>query len=290
MRDNISSPPRNAPRRVKRAADDSTPSMTSSQTPRRPIFQADQAAPPKKPFAWRIWGRRLIVIAAGLALFWAVIISHWLDVRGFEVRNSASISNEDVEKVYAVYLKQHPSERNFFFFNDRQFAATVTSTYPTITKVNINRTLFFKVVVSVTEANAALIWQVGNSNWILGDDGRILSLSSGAEKRLGTVRDTAQLQVKAGDKVADRNFVSFVRSSYSLAPQYKLTIESVEVGSATSEVVYRLPNNLYARCDTTRGAQEQVEAIAKTFETAEKTRIPVTQYIDARIPGRTFYK
>lgn len=278
------------PRRVRREQSNNLQNAMGQQTPRRPIFQADQAAPPKKPFAWRVWARRVVILALIGFFFWLIVLSHTFDVRGFEVRNSTSVSEADIQKVYSAYLKQHPYERNFLFFNDRQFAQAITATYPTVSRANINRTLFFRVVVSVSEANAALIWQVGNSNWVLGDDGRVLALASGAEKRLGVVRDTAQLQVRAGDKVADRTFVRFVREIYSLAPQNNITIESVEVSNATSEVVLRLPNNIIVRCDTTRGASEQIEAVKKTFETAEKTRIPITQYIDARIPGKTYYK
>ncbi|MCC7543291.1 FtsQ-type POTRA domain-containing protein [bacterium] len=256
---------------------------------RRPIFQAHGEAP-KRPKLWRKWFVRAGSIAAILSLVWMLFLSSWFDVRGFEVKGSTSISAEDVQKTFDQYVRQHPTERNIFFFNSQRFKEALQKSYPTITQLNINRTLFLKVTVSLRESNAALIWQVGNTNWILGDDGRILERASGAEQQLGVVQDTAQLPVKTGDKVVDRNFVSFVRQLNALAPQNNIFISSVVVRNTTIEIDLRIQNNILVKCDSTRGVREQLDAIRKTLDTADRTRTPITQYIDVRIPGRAFYK
>lgn len=276
-------------RRVKRQRDNLEQPQAEIRRVRRPIFQAEHKAP-RRPIMWRKWHLRLGASMAVFFIIWALLFSQWFTVRGFEVKGSNTLSSQDVEEVFDAYIKQHPTEKNIFFVDTTQLSKALQNTYPTISKAYINRTLFLKLQVNVQETSAALIWQVGNTNWVLGDDGRILAQASGAERRLGTVRDTAQLPAKAGDRVTDRMFVSFVRNIYTLAPQQNLEVSSVEVGNTTIEANIRLNNNTVIKCDTTRGAREQLEAAYQTIQTAQRTGPPITQYIDVRAPGRVFYK
>ena len=276
-------------RRVKRQRDSFDQPQADTGRVRRPIFQAELEAP-RRPIVWRKWLVRLGASAAVLTILWALFFSQWFSIRGFEVKGSNTLSSQDIQEVFDTYIKQHPTEKNIFFVDTARFGETLQNNYPTISRANINRTVFLKLQVSVQETNAALIWQVWGTNWILGDDGRILAQASGAEKRLGIVRDTAQLPVKTGERVTDRSFVGFVRSLYTLAGQQNLGVTNVEVGSTTIEATVRLSNNIVIKCDTTRGAREQLEAASQTIQTAQRTGVPITQYIDVRAPGRVFYK
>lgn len=279
----------NTPRKVRRTQTASTPTAPG-QGSGRPIFAPRDTGGPKTPFAWRkLLQRTGIVVGAGVVL-WAIFLSGWFTVRGIEVRNSSTVTNQDLSKLFATYTAGNQLQKNIFFINTTGLAELFQQQYPTLEKVNINRTLFLTLSVTVKESASALVWQSGTGAWILGDDGKILKKDDGQGRQLGSVRDTAQLMVKVGDQVADRQFVRFVRDIYAQAKAYDLAITSAEISTTTRELTLKLGSGQTIRMDTSREARGQLDAVRATYETAKRTNKPVTQYIDVRVPGRTFYK
>jgi len=245
---------------------------------------------PQQPFAWRKLFQRSLILLGGIAIIWVLVFSGWLQVRGIEVRNSNAISNQDMTALFTSYTASNPTEKNLLFLNTDKLSSVIRARYPTVEKVNINRTLWLTLQVSVKEAEVALIWRTGTIDWVLGDDGRILKKNDATNKQLGSVKDTAQLSVKTGDQVVDRQFVKFVRDIYAQATNYGLSVVDTEIVNTTQELTLRLQNGQTIRCDTTQDAKEQLKAVQGTYDTAKRTGKPVTQYIDVRIPGRAFYK
>ncbi|MEI7818710.1 MAG: hypothetical protein WCI47_01180 [bacterium] len=286
----------NNQRRVRRSSNPSldqpnqTDQTQSFSSGRRPIFATPKQNTPLKPFSGRKILYRFGLVLFGAFVAWILLFSDWLNIRGIVLKNSNTISQSEIQTEYETYIAQYPIDNKYFFINEIRFEDAIKNRYPTVAKVNIYRTFFFKIVVDIKESTPALVWKTGNQAWIISDDGRILKPDNGKESSLGSVQDTAQITVEKGDQVTNQGFVTFIRNIYASSQAYEIKVTGVEIASTTQEATLRLAGGLAVRVDTTRSAQDQLKAAQATIATAKKDNKPITQYIDVRVPGRTFYK
>jgi len=256
------------------------------------IYTGDsvRAQAPKQPIAWRqIFWRIGIFIAAAFGI-WVLFFSGWLNARGIAVKGNSTISQEAISQAADEYLRTNPVQRNVLFLNTKDMAQAVKTQEPTLASVKVSRTLLLGLNVQVVESQPSLVWQTGDQAWLIAEDGRVLRQAKAGEGTFGRIIDTAQLTVKVGDKVADKQFVIFAREFISLAGKKGVDIESSAIGATTRELNIRLKNGIVIRTDTARGAAEQVEAYLATIATAQQQNKKPTEYVDVRIPGKAFYK
>jgi cell division septal protein FtsQ len=249
---------------------------------------ADEA--PKQPFQWRVYMKRVGIGIAVVALIWVIFFSGWLNARSISLQGKHSLTRETVADNVEDYLDRFPTQRNILFLQTEELASYIQQQHPTLQKVNINRTLLMGISVAITESQPALIWQTGSKSWLVGEDGRVLRFAEEGDASFGQVIDTAQLDVKAGDKVVDANFVDFTRAVYSGAQEKGLTIEQVSIGETTRELLVAVRGGVVIKMAVERGAGEQLEAYLKTIETAKREGKPVREYVDVRVVGKTYYK
>lgn len=245
---------------------------------------------PRRRAPWRIYAQRLAIICLALGLTWVLFFSGWLNVRGISVSKTSTLSKITLDEQLETYLKDRSLQRNILFFQRDAFRQYLRDQNPTFRNVNINRTFFLEIAVRVEESTPAIIWQVGQKQWLVGDDGRVLRQANEKDDRLGKVIDTAQLQFKVGDKACDTEFVLFIKSLYQQAGEKGWQIVQTEIGETTREVIVRLSNGIYIRMATNRQAGDQVRAYEETLATAQTNGKKVNEYVDVRIVGKTFYK
>lgn len=255
----------------------------------RVIVSGDLAAP-RKPWAWRnIFRTAGALLAVGLVA-WVAFFSGWLNVKQIMLKGSNTVSESQVQDSIGAYFQTIPWQKNILFTDTKELTDSLRKTYPTFSKVNIYRTIFLTLQVQVTETAPALIWKTGSQSWLISTDGRILRQATAKDSVKGSVTDTAQLSVEAGKKVADGGFVDFIVGAYKSASDQKLVIANVTISDTTQEAMLVLDSGIVIKTDTTKDAKSQVEAARKTLDTATANRKPVTQYIDTRVSGRSYYK
>ncbi len=256
------------------------------------IYTGDsvRAQAPKQPIVWRQIFWRIGIFAVAALSIWVLFFSGWLNARGIAVKGNSTISQEAITQAADEYLRANPVQRNVLFLNAQDMAQAVKTQEPTLANVKVSRTLLLGLNVQVVESQPSLVWQTGEQSWLIAEDGRVLRQAKAGEGTFGRIIDTAQLTVKVGDKVADKQFVVFAREFISLAGKKGVDIESSAIGATTRELNIRLKNGIVIRTDTARGASEQVEAYIATIETAQQQNKKPTEYVDVRIPGKAFYK
>jgi cell division septal protein FtsQ len=256
------------------------------------IYTGDsvRAQAPKQPIVWRQIFWRIGIFAVAALGIWVLFFSGWLNARGIAVKGNSTISQEAITQAADEYLRANPVQRNVLFLNAQDMAQAVKTQEPTLANVKVSRTLLLGLNVQVVESQPSLVWQTGEQSWLIAEDGRVLRQAKAGEGTFGRIIDTAQLTVKVGDKVADKQFVVFAREFISLAGKKGVDIESSAIGATTRELNIRLKNGIVIRTDTSRGAAEQVEAYIATIETAQQQNKKPTEYVDVRIPGKAFYK
>ncbi|MDQ5944016.1 MAG: cell division protein FtsQ, partial [Patescibacteria group bacterium] len=244
---------------------------------------ADEA--PKQQFQWRVYMKRVGIALVAVAMLWVVFFSGWLNVRSISLQGKHSLTRETVADDVQAYLSRFPTQRNLLFLQTDELAAYIQQQHPTLQKVNINRTLTMGISVGITESQPALIWQTGSKSWLVGEDGRVLRVAEEGDASFGRVIDTAQLDVEAGNKVVDADFVGFTRSVYAIAQEKGVAIEQVSIGDTTRELLVAVQGGVVIKMAVERGAGEQLEAYLKTLETAKKEGKPVREYVDVRVVG-----
>lgn len=254
------------------------------------VIVSGDMAPPKRRWAWRNILRTIGWISGIGLIAWLTLFSGWFNVKDVTLKGSNTVSEEQVEATVQSYFDTFSWQKNILFTDTHELNAALRKAYPTFSKVNIYRTIFLSLQVQVTETAPALIWKTGTQSWLIGDDGRILRQATAKDNVRGSVTDTAQLAVEAGKKVADNGFVSFILEAYKTAGEQQLTIANVTINDTTQEAILILDSGITIKTDTTSSAKLQVEAAKKTLLTGIETKTPVTQYIDTRVLGRTYYK
>lgn len=268
----------------------------SEARPRRVVrrgsvsVSAAEESTPKRQLPWRTLFHRTIFIGGLAALGWVVFFSGWLNVRGVSIDKNQPLGKVTLEEDLASYLDERPTQRNILFLQPDTLEQFLQDKHPTLRKVNINRTLFLQVHVRMQESEPAMVWQSGDSSWLIGDDGRVLRSAKEEDMKYGKVIDTVQLEPKVGDRVADREFARFISELYRESASKSISVVQVEIGETTQEVVVRLVDGTYIRMATTRGAGEQIAAYEATRATAKSSGKVVSEYVDVRVVGKTYYK
>lgn len=277
------------PTGVSAAASDNQDQPEPGRRRSGPILAGENTGNKRRPY-WHVMLRNGLWAIAIVVLAWVLFGSHWLDVRGVEIGGNTEISQTEAQHRLEDYLNQRPLERNILFTRTSELARALKSDYPTINKLNINRTIFLKLHINAIERKAVLVWQTGGSRWVVAEDGIILRPAKEGEAFAGTILDTANLPVKAGDQVANRQFISFVHDVYAKAKDHGFTIQRSAIESTTRELKVTLDSGIYIRFDTTREAGEQLAAAQDALEAARKNNKPPREYLDVRIPGRVYYR
>lgn len=245
---------------------------------------------PRRPFSWRTYVKRVGLALVAVALVWVIFFSGWLNIRSITLLGEHSLTQEAASDDIKGYLGRFPTQRNILFLQPRELATYMQQKHQTVQKVNINRTIFLGVNVTIVESQPALIWQSGAKSWLVGEDGRVLRETESGDVGFGRVIDIAQLDVKTGDKVADQKFVSFSRDLYRLAHDKGIVIEQVSIGDTTREILVTVQGGVVIKMAVERGVGEQLEAYQKTLETAKREGGGVHDYVDVRIVGKAYYK
>ncbi len=269
--------PRSVDRQVQRGA-------------RQVVYAPSANETPKQPFKWRVYLRRAVFLTLITSLIWVIFFSGWLNIRSISLQGKHSLTKETVASDIESYLKEFPTQRNVLFLQPSELARYIEDQHPTINKVNINRTLLLGVKVNINETQPALVWQSAGRLWLVGEDGHILRVAQASDTSYGRVVDTAQIEVREGDKVADARFVEFTRSLFSQANEKNITIEYLSIGETTREVLAMVKGGVVIKMAVERGAGEQLEAYLATVADAKKAGRAINEYVDVRVVGKTYYK
>ncbi len=260
---------------------------------RRGQYVHAMEVPPSKPKQRLPWRRIFVRVAVGIgvvALVYGVLFSGWLNIRGVTVKGNTTVSRQAITDQVDRYLAERPVQRNILFVQTKGLAQDIKQSQPTMKSVTIRRDPLLRLQVIVAESQPALIWKTADQLWLLSEDGRVLREASSGEGGLGTIVDTAQLKVQAGDQVADRQFVNFSRDAFSLARQKGIGLESGSIGATTRELNLTVKGGVVIKTDTSRSANEQLQAYQEAMQTAQQQKKLPTEYVDVRVTGRVFYK
>jgi cell division septal protein FtsQ len=248
----------------------------------------------KKPLFRRrflAWGLLFLVVAG--AIFYAVFLWKALWVEKVIVSGEGKIAKEEIERLAASQI-----EKKALFFDTRSILAVDTKkiredilgAFPGIAEVEVKKSFFDAISISIRERVAVALWHDGDSNFLLDETGVIFEEAPVGASFLVIESPKPDLEMTLGQAVMTEQEISRVLDIQSKLNQ----VAEVSIGKAMLVSEDRL------NVETTEGWEVyfnlrgdvdwQITELAQVLEkqiSAAKRR--VLEYVDLRF-SRVYYK
>lgn len=245
---------------------------------------------PKKPLPIRNIVRPIFYLLVISFIFWWIFLSNFFTVKKIDVKGNKSITSREVAKELEELMKSSILGRNIIFLNTNKLASQFAEKNPELGSVKISKRPLNGLNVVVVERQAALIWQSGNKQYILSQDGRAYAEWGGQSSQLAIVTDSANLPIELGQAVVPASFVVFTRELIDQLGQRKIAYDSLSVPQTTNELFVKTKSGYILKFDTTRSIDEQLTDLQAVQKSLAKQKKQPAEYIDLRIAGKVFYK
>lgn len=183
--------------------------------------------------------------------------------------------------------------------NTTDVAQRLQAAYPEVADASIALPVLGQrpvVYIQLTRPSLLLVSEDGTAS-VLDEKGRVLAPASQVSNldslKLPTVVDQSGLRVKPGQLVMSSSSVKFIENALYQLDAAKISYSRLVLPPASQELDVYITGKAYfvklnMHSDTT--AREQVGAFLATQQHLEAKGQAATTYIDARLPGRVYFK
>jgi cell division septal protein FtsQ len=262
-------------------------SQPQRRRPRRPSLGLPSVRLPAFPLIKAAWLKLAVITTVILILL--VVLAHLTTLRQLKVEGNRSVSTAQVVQLADTGLRHQWFGRNTILIDGGALASYLEQADPAIAQVTVSRSSFHAVTIKIAERQPTINWKTGGVVYLLDANATVISPTTGSYASLPTVTDSSNLPVKAGDRVAPTQFVTFCADLARLLPGTGYQVSAMTVPASTSELYVTTTTGLTLKFDTTRSAAGEIndlKAVQAELKAANKTP---TQYIDLRIPNKAYY-
>lgn len=246
---------------------------------------------PRQQLRLRRYVTLVVVVAAASLLFYSLFFSHFFKINRIIVRDNKPASVSDITSQTNQLLNSSLLGRNILFMNSGALAKNLAAKNYQFVSVVARKHYLHTVEIVVVERASSLLWQSGNTIYVLSQDGRAIEQANGQKpnSQLSVIHDDANLPVKLGDTVVPTRFIDFVRQVLQLLPKQGLKAQSLSVPVTTNELYVQTSGGYIIKFDTNRVVEEQLSDLAATLATLKSQKKQPQEYIDLRVAGKVFY-
>jgi cell division septal protein FtsQ len=239
-----------------------------------------------------------LIIVLGLSILaWWLFASSTFRVTNVSAKGFSSTLSKDVVKKVTDTMNSSKllmiHRDSIWLFPSDEVKKKIVESFPGVKDLKITRRPFHQVVIQGREEKGGLLWQTGQSTYLVNEQGIVSQLISQPEKvepQLIKLRDSAAVPVKIGQHVATTNFVKFVESvGANFNTVTGAHLAELTIPNATLEVQARTGEAFLVYFDPTRDPGTQLEYLRQIIVKA-KGQNKALDYVDLRIEGRIFYK
>lgn len=255
--------------------------------PQRPSYGSRDKAP--KPYRPTLtWARlKSVLTTAGTAAL-VVWFYSWFNITQIVVEGLKSLPPESVRTKTEHALSKGILGSNLLTLRPGKVTDELYAAEPLLKDIRLERSWPSRLKVVVIERQPSINWVSGNQTFLLDAEGTVIGPTS--EVSLATVVDSANLPVKAGDRVAPRRFVEFVSTLGSMLAAAGVGVSGYRVPDTTSEVYAQTDMGYIIKFDTARSATEQMMDLKSVLTTLSGLKKSPAEYIDLRVPNKAYYR
>jgi cell division septal protein FtsQ len=228
---------------------------------------------------WKIFF--VLIVLVGIA--YVLLFSDIFKIKGIVVVNNQILLEGDIVK----FLEdRNIKNKNLFLLNTGQVQSVLKDYYKRIDDVRVYKVFPSKLKIKVQEKPSTIIWQVGETRYLLDNNGYIISLAE-QDLKMPIIIDQAKLPVKIGDRIVTKNFIDFVNIvDESLKKRFGLGIVAYSVNQTTFELKIHVNSGFYIVFDTGADVVEQLDKLSKVYQQGEV----IKEYVILSINGRVIVK
>jgi hypothetical protein len=183
-----------------------------------------------------------------------------------------------------------------FTINTARFEKQFLQRFPEVADVSISLPLISQQpVITLQEAEPALLVQSSHHLVVLGKDGRVImsadSLTPAVRQQLTLVTDQSGLSTDLGKGVLSTTDVQFILTVLAQLKAQHLTPQTVTLPAQSQEVDIKLNGQPYfIKFDLGTSPQQGVGAYLALKQLLDQQKVTPSSYVDVRIEGRAYYK
>lgn len=203
------------------------------------------------------------------------------------------------EKSIQAILNSSSSNKNKLMINTANLTNKLKNEYPEISNVSIVLpVLGNRPLVYLDPAQPAIILDSQSSgDFVLDSTGKVLMDTTDPIKlmtlKLPTVVDQTGYTVKVGDIALPSTYIAFIGSVVSQLQAKQIAIQSINLPSASEELdvhINGVPYFVKFNLNDNSDASQQIGTFLAARQYLSQNNITPSQYIDARVLGRVYYK
>ena len=273
--DNRPKPARESAQRPARNHD-STANLASSILPKLPLHSLKLA----------IGG---VMIIAILALSYISTIS----VDGQSIADpQLQVSVKEAAK---KYTGEQPWRHFQLFISNQDMEASIRKSVPDLADVQIKRSLLSnQVSIKVLPKRPSVLWQEGRGGptYVVDESGKAFMQSTGKEKLPKIIQETPNVTgAVIGQIVVDSGAIRSASEWSTRLSSIQLSFDSMVITNTPRQADIVLKDKQWRiRIATDTNAAETIVYVGKALEKIASEGKDMTEYLDARIPYRIFYK
>ena len=228
---------------------------------------------------WKVF----FVLVALTGIAYGLLFSDFFKIKSIVVVNNQILLEGDIVR----FLEdRNIKNKNLFLLNTTQVQDVLKGYYKRIDDVRVYKVFPSSLKIKIQEKPSTIIWQVGESRYLLDSNGYVFS-NADQDLKMPVIIDQAKLPVKIGDRIVTKDFIDFVNIvDESLKKRFGLGIIAYSVNQTTFELQAHINSGFYIVFDTGADVVEQLDKLAKVYQQGEK----ITEYVILSINGRVIVK
>ncbi len=223
----------------------------------------------------------VILLLAGTV--YLLFFSSIFRVKRIVVVNNSILIEGDIIKFLE---ERNIKDKNIFLLNTEQVKGVLSEYYKRVEEVRVYRVLPAKIKIKVKEKPSTAVWRTGEKMYLLDNSG-FATTETEESLKMPVVTDLSSLAVNVGDRIVTKNFIDFVNMvDGSLQKRFGLGVLGYSVEQTTFELKAHINSGFYILFDTLSDAVNQLDKLAKVYQTGET----ISEYVILSIDGRVIVK
>lgn len=246
------------------------------------IFKTSKLKPKKEITLPKISFKVIVYVLSAIIVIYFLFFSSKFKVRDVIVEGNKMVQEEKISS-------KIPKGKNILLFSTSRVEKQIQKDNPEIKNIQIYRGIPNAIKVVVLEHDCKLIWQTGDSSYLISSQGKIAKkINSDESYSYPRVIDKKNIPVEVGQDLLSPNFVAFMTNIYNqLYNVTNVDPHDSEIYETTFDVNLTTDAGFYVKLNSLRSSAKQLDNLKKVLVAK---RPEIHEYVDLRIDGWAYYK
>lgn len=241
---------------------------------------------------------KILFIIFFIFLFYFLFYFNYFQIKRVVVIGSKSIQDSSIEAEVFSNL----SNRRFFIFPGKNIflikkyalKRDLKKKFSRIRQLEISRIYPDVLKIKIFEFEPKMIWQSGDKNYFVDDEGRVYSEAESREAEktgLPKIKDAGEKEVQIFENVLFLKHVNFIQTAISRLPKEGTEIAAVEMPAKLAQEIHFLTlEGWKIMFNVDKDADAQINNLVTVLQQEVKERRESLEYVDLRVENWVYYK